>query len=519
MGYEKNAIRFGRRFWFGAIFTFVLSFCEFVCGAQTLVPSPAMRFTISMPDPGSHVFHVVFTCKDLKKPLVDFRMAAWTPGYYQLMGYSRNLEHFTAKDGHGQELSWDKADSNTWKVQTLRADVVTLEYDIRTTKQFVAESWLDSTHAYIIPGSVCLYADGFIRNPVSVEVKPWGSWGQVATGLDSVAGQAFVYKAADFDVLFDSPLLIGNLERLPPFYVKGIPHYFTGYKMGDFDRVQLMNDLQKIVEAGVAVIGDIPYKHYTFIAIGPGRGGIEHLNSSAISFSGKELDEPGGRLRMLSFIAHEYFHHYNVKRIRPVALGPFDYQKENRTNMLWVSEGLTVYYEYLLVRRAGMMSREDLLKDFQRDISSYEKSPGHLYQSLTSASYETWSDGPFGRQDDKTISYYEKGPAVGMMLDFAIRHASGNKRNLDDVMRALYRQYYLERKRGFTDEEFQQACEKAAGASLEEIFTYASTVKEPDYAKYLGYAGLSIDPGSWQIGLLPNPDALQLAIRKSWLAE
>jgi len=296
-----------------------------------------------------------------------------------------------------------------------------------------------------------------------------------------------------------------------------------------------MKDLQKVVEAGIAVIGDIPYRHYTFLAIGPGRGGIEHLNSTTISFSGKELNTPGGRERMLSFIAHEYFHHYNVKRIRPIALGPFDYQRENRTRMLWVSEGLTVYYEYLMLRRAGFLSGGALLQHFQSDIAAYENSTGHLYQSLAEASYETWSDGPFGRKGDsvnKTISYYEKGPAVGMLLDLAIRHATGNRRTLDDVMRTLYRRYYLDKKRGFTDEEFRQTCEKIAGVSLEEVFQYTTTVKDPDYGKYLGYAGLGIDlapkalPGrsdkterSFRITLLPDPDPLQLAIRKGWMGE
>src|SRR6201999_1604588 len=171
----------------------------------------------------------------------------------------------------------------------------------------------------------------------------------------------------------------GELEVLPSFMVRGVPHYFVSYRPGEFDKVQFMQDLKKIVEQGVAVIGEIPYHHYTFLAIGPGRGGIEHLNSTTIGFSGDGLQTPEGRQQMLTFIAHEYFHHYNVKRIRPIALGPFDYQRENRTDQLWVSEGLTVYYEYMLVRRAGLMTADDLLKRFQSDIATYENKPRHLY--------------------------------------------------------------------------------------------------------------------------------------------
>ncbi len=288
--------------------------------------------------------------------------------------------------------------------------------------------------------------------------------------------------------------------------MKGIPHYFVGYRMGEFDRVTFMNDLKKIVEEASRIIGDIPYQHYTFIAIGPGGGGIEHLNSTSISFSGKQMDTRAGKLKMYNFLAHEYFHHYNVKRIRPIELGPFNYDRENKTKMLWVSEGFTVYYEYLAVKRAGLMTDEELINAFQKEIQTYENKPGHLFQSATQSSYETWSDGPFGRTGDevnKTISYYNKGPVLGAMLDFNIRHVTQNKKSLDDVMRFLYQEYYQKKQRGFTEDEFRKTCEKMAGTSLKEIFDYASTTRQINYPKYFGYAGLAIDtitkaiPGGW----------------------
>jgi predicted metalloprotease with PDZ domain len=329
----------------------------------------------------------------------------------------------------------------------------------------------------------------------------------VATGLDSIPGKQHTFYAANFDVLYDSPLLMGELEELPVFFVKGKPHYFIGYKLGEFDRKQFVADLKKIVESSAAIIGDIPYSHYTFLAIGPGRGGIEHLNSTSLSFSnGEGFDSPEARKRLYSFIAHEYFHHYNVKRIRPIELGPFDYAKENKTNMLWVSEGFTVYYEYLVLKRAGLMNDDDVLKALQSNIAAYENKPGHLFQSATQASYDTWSDGPFGRTGDevnKTISYYDKGPVLGLMLDFNIRHETNNRQSLDDVMRLLYKKYYQTKKRGFTEAEFQMECEKVAGTALTEVFSYASTVAPINYPKYFAYAGLDIDmlpkalPGAW----------------------
>jgi len=208
------------------------------------------------------------------------------------------------------------------------------------------------------------------------------------------------------------------------------------------------------------------------------------------------------RLKMYFFLAHEYFHHYNVKRIRPIELGPFDYDNGSRTKMLWVSEGLSVYYEEMIVKRAGLCSEDELLNAFRSNILAYEGKPGRLYQSLTQASYETWSDGPFGRTGDevnKTISYYDKGPAVGMLLDFKIRHETKNKKSLDDVMRTLYKEFYQQKKRGFTEDEFRQVCEKTAGTTLADVFDYVSTTKEVDYKKYLQYAGLDIDTTSKEV--------------------
>lgn len=465
-----------------------------------------MDYHVSMPEPASHLFHVVLTCTGIKGETLDLKMPAWTPGYYQLLNYAINVTNFKATDETGKEITWNKNNPNSWHLQTENTKRLEISYDVKATTQFVAQSFLDSTHGYIVPAGVFLYVDKMIEHPVTVTIVPYKDWANVATGLEPVAGKQFTYTATDFDILYDSPLLIGNLEMLPAFYVKGIPHYFTGYKLGEFNREEFIKDLKKIIEGGVDIIGDIPYKHYTFLAIGPGRGGIEHLNSTTISFDGSSMKTAESKKRMLAFLAHEYFHHYNVKRIRPVELGPFDYDKGNRTKMLWVSEGLSVYYEYLILKRKGLITQEELLNTFRGNMMAYENKPGHLYQSVAEASYETWSDGPFGRTGDevnKTISYYDKGPVMGLLLDLKIRHETKNKRSLDDLMRLLYNRFYKQLKRGFTEEELRTACETIAGTSLHEFFEYIYTVKEPDYPKYFSYAGLAIDtvpvalPGAW----------------------
>jgi len=418
-----------------------------------------------MENPASHFFHVEMRCEGINKDTIFLKMPVWTPGYYQQLDFANNIENFHITDSKGNEVNYFKPVSNTWQLEKNISNFKVV-YDVKTTRPFVATPYVDDHRAYILPCGVFLFINGMLNHSAEVEVRPYSQWNNVATGLDSVAGKKFTYTAPDFDILYDCPILVGNLEELPSFTVKGIPHRFIGYQLGDFDKTQFMNELKKIVEAATNMMGDIPYKHYTFISIGPGAGGIEHLDNTTVSFSGNAYQTQEGRIRLMHFLAHEYFHHYNVKRIRPIELGPFDYDHGPRTKLLWVSEGLSVYYEYMLVHRAGLSTNEELLNAFRNNMIAFENKPGRLYQSLEQSSYDTWSDGPFGGDLNKSISYYDKGPVVGLILDFRIRELTQNKRSLDDVMRYVYREYYQKKKRGFTDAEFREACEKVAGASL-----------------------------------------------------
>ena len=456
-----------------------------------------IEFTLSVDDPSSHLVHVLLKYEGATANETVFKMPVWTTGYYQIMNFADQVSSFKVTDLEGKPVSWEKLSSNTWKVANQQTHSFLVSYDVKGTRAFVASNVVEEERTYLSPAGVMVYPVGLINHPVTLVIKPYRTWNTIATGLELVAGKENTYTAPDFDILYDSPFLMGSkLESLPAFYVKGIPHYFIGYNMGNFDKQQLMDDLKKIVETAVNLMGDIPYKHYTFLAIGPGGGGIEHLNSASVSFSGQGLNTMAGKIKMYSFLAHEYFHHFNVKRIRPIELGPFDYDKGSPTKMLWVSEGLSVYYEYMLLKRSGLMTEDDFLKALHNNMMAYEGKPGRLYQTLTEASYNTWSDGPFGRTGDdvnKTISYYEKGPVVGAMLDLAIRHATKNKRSLDDVMRSLYKEFYQTKKRGFTEEEFWKTVETIAGTKLQEVHEYTNTVKELDYTKYFGYGGMMVD--------------------------
>jgi predicted metalloprotease with PDZ domain len=489
--------------------------------------SPDLEYKVSMEKQSTHNFHVDMFCSGWIKDTIDLKMARWMPGYYQIMDYANGVNDLSADDINGKSIPVTKANDNTWRIAAGKTSPFRVSYDVRADRRFVANNYLDSTHGYIIPESTFLYIKDLINKPVQVKVIINSKWSRIATGLDILPGKTNEFMASDFDELFDCPILAGDLEEFPSFEIYGIRHRFIGYNPGNFDRAEFMATLQKVVKAGVDIFGDIPYKQFTFIGIGPGYGGIEHSNNTTVSFNVSGFERKGSMSRMMSFLAHEYFHNYNVKRIRPYELGPFDYDKENRTNLLWVSEGLSVYYEYLMIKRAGLITDQELFSDIESNINALENDPGRHFQSLIQSSYSTWSDGPFGNRGmgaDSSISYYDKGPIIGLILDLSIRNATGNKKSLDDVMRILYVQYYKNQKRGFTDAEFQQTAESVSGVSLSAEFEYVYTTREIDYNRYLSFAGLKISETTdrvngkrkFFISKLEKTNSGQDAILHSW---
>jgi len=462
-----------------------------------------MSFAVMMPQPESHLFHVELTCTNILPSKVALHMPAWTPGFYEIIDYAGAIKNFKVTDAGGKSIPWTKISDKTWSVSKGKINQFIVSYDVLAENPFIAYANLQQDYAYLLPGAVFMYIESELKHPVKIAVKPHIEWpALVVTGLTKLQGTGNTFLAGNFDELYDSPLLAGRLEMLPTVSLQGKKISFAGFGLGSFDRKQFMTDLLKIVQSGSKIIGDVPFNHYSFLAVGMDGnvfGGIEHLNSSSLIISnGDLLGDKKQKEQFYSFLAHEFFHAYNVKRIRPVALGPFDYSKENYTNLLWVSEGFTDYYENLIMNRAGLMTAENVLSYYEEHIKNYENSTGHLFQSAAEASRGIWAQRgmPTERTPEetaKTISVYDKGCALGMLMDLEIRHTTNNKKSLDDVMRLLYNKYYLVKKRGFTDIEFRKACELIAGKSLAQLFTYANTVEPVDYPKYLAYAGLEID--------------------------
>ncbi len=489
------------RNWMFVFFVSIFTVASFSLAEESEV---TMSFGVSMEEPNTHYYHVVFHCEGIKDESIDFKMPAWTPGYYRIMDFVENVSEFRAEDGDGKELSWERSAKNKWQVKSGEAESITVSYNVYAFGRSIADSFLSESKGYISPTGVFMHVAGRLKNPVTVTVEPHKNFKKISTGLDPVEGKENTFIAPNFDVLYDCPIFVDNQEIIS-FEVQGIPHRVAIYEPNEPDSDKLVSVLTRMIESAVSVVGEVPYKHYTFIMMGDGLGGLEHRNSMAVFSNVPDLEDPNDYKGWLSFIAHEFFHLYNVKRIRPVALGPFDYDKGSNTNMLWFAEGGTVYYEYIILNRAGFMSRSEVLDRFRGCIRGYENSPGNRLQSVAESSYEAFTQPFFGGRD--TVSYYDKGTALCMLLDLKIRGETKNQKGLDDVMRTLYRKYYKELKRGFTDDEFRQVCEEIAGTSLSEFFEYVTTVKEIDYPEYLACAGLGIELSRELAGgLFRSPD-------------
>ena len=284
-------------------------------------------------------------------------------------------------------------------------------------------------------------------------------------------------------------------QKVLNFDLAGVPHKIAMYGEAKYDAEKLTNDIKRVCEAAKSVVTEHPCKDYTFLIhnLAAGGGGLEHLNSTTCQTSRGVYENEKSYKGFLSLIAHEYFHLWNVKRIRPKALGPFDYENENYTHMLWYSEGGTSFYENYILRRAGIFSPEEYIKSYMDDVNTIENQPGNAIQSAAESSWDAWIKyyRPNENSRNASVSYYDKGSLLGGVLNMWIIQQTKGTKCLDDVFKFLYQTYYLKAGRGFTDQELEDAFSKVAGASAAEFFkTHIYGVKTPAYAamfKAFGY--------------------------------
>jgi predicted metalloprotease with PDZ domain len=455
-----------------------------------------LQYTLAFPAPHTHYYEVAFEVGGVTTPHLDFQMPTWTPGSYLQREFARHVRDFAAHGAGSAALRWEKVDKATWRVTTEGARTVRVTYRVYANELTVRTSHLDASHAYFNGASVFMYVKGATDVPLRLRIRAPEGW-RVTTPLALRPDDDGFYSAPNYDVLVDSPTEIGT-HRLIEFTALGKPHRIAIWGEGNYDAAQLQADFTKIIEQGAAVFGGVPYEHYTFIIhLQPGlRGGLEHLNSTTCQAAPNTFKPRRSYLRFLDLIAHEFFHLWNVKRIRPETLGPFDYQRENYTRALWFAEGFTDYYAQQLLRRAGLISPAEYVEGLASGILTYETTPGSRAQSPAEASFDAWIK--YYRPDENTVnttySYYDSGALLGWMLDLEIRARTNGAKTLDDVMRYLNEHYALKGV-GFPEAELKGVFEKAAGGDLTEFFSrYVYGTEEFPFDKYLALAGLRRTP-------------------------
>jgi predicted metalloprotease with PDZ domain len=476
--------------------TRVIVLASIVCATVAVFaqrPAPAtaaVAYTIRFPDTASHTFTVDATVPAAKQDTVDVMMPVWSPGFYGLQNYADRVTSFAAKAADGAELVVTKSAPNRWSIATAGRPSFTVTYTVSAPRGSNLSNGVTDTSAVIIgPGTFITPVDG-VPHPADVRLDLPTRWTGSMTSLDAAAdGKPNHYVAPNYDVLVDSPILAGVDLASTPFVVGGIQHYWTYLGKAEWDGAKVAAALTPLIEEHIRFWGALPYKKYAFLNIvtgGGGGSGVEHLNSVAITTGGREPATQDAKFRNAAFISHEYFHAMNVKRLRPIELGPFDYEHPPTTTGLWVGEGLTSYFGDLLAARSGMGSTEDYLNLESRHISDLQtRQPGRLVQTIEQASAQM-----FERiAGDKKVDYYIKGPVVGLVLDAHIRHRTNNRRSMDDVMRLEYQRW--SGAKGYTAAQFNQTVSDAAGVDVSALLhTLIATTDEVDYTEMLDWFGL-----------------------------
>jgi predicted metalloprotease with PDZ domain len=467
----------------------------------------AVRYTVRFPKPYTHYLEVTASIPADGRE-VELFMPVWTPGSYMIRDYARNVEDFRARGADGKELAWTKSAKNRWRVQTPGAQRFEATYRVYAREMSVQGNWVDAGFAMLNGAPNFMTLAGSAKRPYEVRVELPAGWKETISGMKSgSAPDSFV--AADYDELIDSPIYAGNAP-IHEFEVDGKKHYLVNEGEDSmWDGAASARDVQKIVEYFSRQWHGLPYDKYVFFnIITESGGGLEHRNSTwmgASRWAYANTQEPPenaageasperrrpNRHSWHGLVSHEYFHLWNVKRMRPVELGPFNYESEVNTRSLWLAEGVTSYYGPLALRRCGLATDAQFLRDMSNAIRALQTTPGRLAQSAEESSFDAWIK--LYRSDENTpntaISYYTKGEVVGFVLDAKIRNATGGARTLDDVMRTTFEKY--SGKAGYTAQQFRGVVNEIAGADFSSwLQKTLESHDEVDYSEALDWYGL-----------------------------
>jgi predicted metalloprotease with PDZ domain len=476
--------------------------------AQSCVGAPErIEYLLDLRAPATHRVEVVMTVAGAP-PSAEIQFPAWN-NLYQIRDFARNIEELSADcDGRKEQLT--RIDLNTWRPEARPCEKLSLRYTVYVAGSPPFSSALDSTHAFLNFATLLFYLPKERGRAAHVKLLIPAGW-KVASLLEQDADG---FLAPNYDLLVDSPTEVGQFDEYDFFQSGATYRVIVHADLKDYSPDRLLASLSKIAATETALMRDVPFSRYTFILHFPhedGGGGMEHRNGTCITVRAEELREHWETLE--DVVAHEFFHLWNVKRLRPQSLEPIDYVHGNDTRDLWFCEGVTSAYGALALLRAGLISRKTFYARLGAAIETLESRPARFFQSAEESGLEAW----FEKYNDylrpqRSISYYNKGELLGFLLDLALRHATGNEAGLDDVMRRL-NEDFARPGRYYTEEDLRRVVAQLAPAfsGLETFFEdYVRGTRELDYDTYLGYAGLereSVGRASARLGFEASVDS------------
>ena len=441
----------------------------------------ALRYTVDLEDTRNHYLTIKVEVP-VDSDTTELMMAVWTPGSYLVREYARNIDSMTVTSGD-RELKFEKIRKNRWLVETKGIKSFEVSYRLYCNEMSVRTNWVGNQYAMINGAPTFITVPDRLDKQHEVQLLLPRNWTRSATSLKSVGGNPHRFVAENFDELVDSPIVAGNVS-VYPFVVGGIEHQLVNVgESGYWNGTKAATDLKKIVEAHQEMWGVVPYDRYMFInMIVESGGGLEHDNSSILMTSRWSFRDRGRYKSWLSLASHEFFHTWNIRRLRPKSLVTYDYENEVYTDSLWIAEGITSYYEDLLLLRAGLLSRSEFLSRLSGNVEGVQRTGGRKLQSLKDSSYDAWIK--YYRPDENSsntrISYYSKGAVAAFLLDARIRKLTKGEKSLDDLMRKLFADYVTT---GYTTEEFRAAASELAGQDLSDWFdSVIDSTDELDYS-------------------------------------
>lgn len=478
-----------------------------------------MQYLINVTAPESHFIEICYTIGHITTDFTEVQLPAWRPGRYQLQNFAKNVRTFHVSDDKGTAISFHKITKDRWKIDTRNCREITIRYTYYANQQNAGSSYVDSSLWYLNFVNFCLYTEGRIDEPCEIELNlPEGY--KIACGLPSSGYGRF--RADDFYHLVDSPLLASPHLRCLKYDSHGIPFHIWFYGYTEFDNDRLVADFKAFSDLQIATMGEFPEKEYHFLNLilaTPFYHGVEHRNSTMIVL-GPHHEGENLYPDLLGVSSHELFHAWNIIRIRPAELLPYDFTKENYFTTCFVAEGCTTYYGDLFLRRSGVISDAAFQKELQVNMMKHFEKAGEAALSLTESSFDLWLDGYESGIPQRKVSVYQKGALVALILDLYLRKISGHEKSLDTVMQLLWERFgkpFI----GYRYEDYVAIVEEVTGHPIpwywDECIT-GTTPLETRLNEALRFVGLEMvrdEAGSVQLNDLGGEQAL--IDRAKWL--